>query len=307
MSNLVIESFEPNEAGTKDKRYVRFFPYLSDVTRWIRDTKPIGDYRSSEEPNGYSNWYQTASLEEALDLYEKGWSISDEIDTLSSPIYTELSLQIEREDINYDVNGNYIDVARFADGEPECWGVFSPTIVDTTGKSRILKVVVCVTASAGVDSEVMKTKGILAATTVKLLEYAGYRCEVVAYDCRTNNRHAPSDTTRLETFKIFPVKKADQFLDESRMAFAMAHPSMLRRICFAIDERYNESDSTKMQFYRNCEGGCPGYGKVMPVPEPLRGDIYFDDSYLGFQWSDVDQAKAWVTNRLRQQGVRFKV
>lgn len=307
MSNLVLESFEPNVGGTKDKRYVRLFPYLSDVTKWIRDTPPIGNKRSSEEPNDYSNWYQTENLEEALNLYEKGWSISDEIDSLSSPIYTELSLQIEREDINYDVNGNYIDIARFADGEPECWGVFTPTIVETAGRSRILKVIVCVTASAWVSSEVMKTKGILAATTVKLLEYAGYRCEVVAYDCRTNNRYDSNNRERLETFKIFPIKKADQFLDESRMAFAMAHPSMLRRICFAIDERYNSNDRVKMQFYTQCEGGHHGYGQVMPVPETLRGDIYFDDSYLGFQWSDSEQAKAWVVNRLRQQGVRFKV
>lgn len=306
MSNLVLESFEPNEAGRQNKRYVRLFPYLSDVTRWIRDTPPIGNDRASASRDD-SNWYQTKNLEEALQLYEKGWSIGSEIDSLSSPIYTELSLQIEREDINYDVNGHYIDIARFADGEPECWGVFSPTIVDTTGKSRVLKVVVCVTASAGVSSEVMKTKGILAATTVKLLEYAGYRCEVVAYDCRTNNRYGTTNRERLETFKIFPIKRPDQFLDESRMAFAMAHPSMLRRICFAIDERYPKDDKVKMEFYRSCEGGCSGYGQVMSVPESLRGDIYFDDSYLGFQWSNTEQAKAWVVNRLRQQGVRFKV
>jgi len=290
-------------------RYVRRFPYLSDVTRWIRDTPRHKDANSSsdeeDERHGSKSWYQTKNLAEAMDLYENGWSISDEISSISSPIYTELSLQIEREDINYDVNGNYIDIARFADGEPECWGVFSPTIIESPGKSRILKVTVCVTASAGVDSEVMKTKGILAATTVKLLEYAGYRCEVTAIDCRGQSRAI--DKSYCETMKIFPVKAPDQFLDESRMAFAIAHPSMLRRICFAIDERYPEdSDKHKLQFMYDCEGGSYGYGVPLPVPEDRQGDLYFDDSYLGFQWKDTKQAKSWVINRLRQQGVRFK-
>jgi hypothetical protein len=88
------------------------------------------------------------------------------------------------------------------------------------------------------------------------------------------------------------LKSADQDLDLARLMFAIAHPSMFRRLCFSMQEQHPDN-------YHD------GYGSPYDLAEEYRGDIHLPCMGWGDdQWSDTEYAKAWIVKNLNEQGVK---
>lgn len=236
------------------------------------------------------------SFDEAYKLAKEGWNDGEkQIKELSLPMVETVSAQIERLDVNHDVEGHAIDVARFVDGEPECWLKFENVIAESESGRRLIRLVYNISASAMVLKQIIARKGAAVAALVELLEYAGHRVEVTAAAAMEGYNE------NLETY--IKMKDFDQNLDMSTLAFAFVHPSSLRRVMFSAWE-------TLPRAVRERFGVVPGGGYGRPTTCVTdKGDIYIDRSY-GYggenQWKSPESAEAWVINELKKQGVHLK-
>jgi hypothetical protein len=260
---------------------------------------------SRRDRNQGYQWYGTQSFEEAYNLALNGWIDGQEkAYTLSKPLIEKLLSRIERPDIYYDVEGISIDMGRVASEDPECWMQFSNEIVETSSYHRLIRIVVNNTVSAGIAKERITAKGAAIATVVELLEFAGNRVELVALPyciagVSSGNWHAE----KADTFCSVVVKPFDQPLEMSRVMFAIAHPSMLRRFGFSFAELTSRECQLDIQ---------TGYGCVAELNAEqqkyynLTSDLYFGGSVTGEPaWTDEKETLDWIIRTLSDQGVKI--
>jgi hypothetical protein len=125
-----------------------------------------------------------------------------------------------------------VDVGRFLSGEPECFGT---EIADGGSISRpVVKIVANLAASGAVTPQSLFIRGAAIVAAIDILEALGRRVE--AWVAHGSARSKGSDSQSHETHVL--VKRADQPLDVDRLAFAVAHPACLRRLCFSIMEQH---------------------------------------------------------------------
>jgi len=233
-----------------------------------------------------ATWDDHTDWSKAVALATNGWHKGAEATkTISDPIFNKISQLIERQDIVHDVEGISIDVARYLDGEPECWQRWDTSIVHGSGV-KIIKIGYNFCASAGISAETITARGAMIAALVELLEYAGNRVELYISFC-SRGRDAFDQMQTL-------VKSADQPLDMPRIVFALSHPAMLRRIQFEIMEHMSKERWSKFTESRGnpAEVDATQFDIYMPAMDS-------DDA----QWTNKDTAIAWVIKELERQGI----
>lgn len=194
---------------------------------------------------------------------------------------------IDRIEINYDVEGHAIDIGRFVQNEPECWMRFDVEKVQQPAV-KYIRIVVNGTASAGVDADTIMGRGSCVAALVELLEFAGNRCEVVL---------ALSTRSQYNMCVLTTVKQFDEPLDMPKIAYTLAHPSVLRVHHFS----FMETMPGRIRQGMSVPGG---YGMCCDVPQEKRGDIYLNFMQWGdSQWTSPEKAIAWVKKELKEFGV----
>lgn len=246
-------------------------------------------YNESRVGSGYGyRFTSTRTFEEAQRLARDGWAEGEEaVKTISAKLFDVLASYVERENVVYDVEGTGIDVARFLDGEPECWQQFEVRRTQEAGR-RLIRIVYNCSASAGIEAATIMVRGAAVVALVQLLEYAGHGVEVVVGEAvNYDGRHT-------ETY--VKVKSVEQPLDLARIAYAVAHPSMLRRHIFSICEQLPEP------FYGMVKAGTYG----MPAELEDKGDLYLGCMMWGDpNWRDGLSAQKWVVAELKRQGVHM--
>jgi len=268
------------------RHYESWGEFLAYVSRDI----PQNNYLNSSK-TGESDFCGTPNWEAALELSRTGWlEGQSEANKIASPLFNSVSSMIERVDIVHDVEGAQIDIARFLDGKPECWQRFETSYIDGVGY-RVLRFTFNIAASGGISQATITAKGATMAALIQLLEYSGYRVQVdVLWGCGNANRIfiQPSVT----------VKRPDQPLDLPRLMFAMAHPSMPRRLLFRWAELMPKADQQELGF---------AYGYPDEIPEADQGDIHIEKSfYPDSQWDNPESARKWVVEQLKKQGVTLR-
>lgn len=233
----------------------------------------------------------TETYEEALNLAIAGWPEgSARAAEIADSLFDGISQLVERTDLVYDYEGTDFDMGLYLKGEPECWYKFQTHIEEQQG-TRQLRLVFNIAASAGVSKETMTAKGATVAALVQLLEFSGYRVEVMLA--------AGVKSVRGGSFYYDDVllKAADQPLDIDKLMFAVGHPASLRRLMFS----YWESDENQMK------ENSFSFGYPEDVPQDMRGDIYIAKSYYGEpQWTSTETAKSWVLAQLEKQGIKVR-
>ncbi len=268
------------EHATHPGKESKYFQSWGDLLEFVTENKGRG--QGSGNGNGRRDWYGTSSLDEAVFIAKNGWN---EGVLLAKPMCTSIlnkvTSMVEIDHIAYDVEGLGLDVATYLNGEPECWQRFESYTQKGEGV-RHLRIVMDVTVSSGIDKSVILARGSAVAALIQSLEFAGIRvqfevlplCNGISWESRVL------------------VKSSDQDLDMSRVIFATAHPSMLRRIGFG------------------CQDGCPsrdnnrGYGPCSTSID--KGDIYIGSAMFGdVQWKNEELATNWVLSILKEQGVHI--
>lgn len=169
----------------------------------------------------------SASMGEVVKLAHTGWSthrqaFSDSLTTFTAshgaPVWSTA----------YDVTGAWVDVDRFLSGEPEC--MVQPVM---THDRPIVRIGYNMSIPGHVSTSDMIRSGGIVAGLVDVLTAGGNAVELVAY---LSVRPLGSSERRGRTFVV--VKRSDQALDIDAVAFAVAHPSMLRRLWFGWADQW---------------------------------------------------------------------
>ena len=223
-----------------------------------------------------SDWYGTNTWSEAVELATKGWKAgAARVMKLAEDISAEMVSDVKRPEVVYEVEGDQFDMGRVMADEPESWMTWQGgQEVSQTGTVHI---VYNVTASAGVATEILETRGAAVCALVIVLEAAGRHVEVeTCLNIDGKNEH-----------RVI-VKNAYEPVQIDGLAFALVHPAYFRRFGFAMM-------------------GISGSGHGIPRPTAFsQGDVYLAEAlYGGEQWKSQEKAQQWVREQLTAQGVKF--
>jgi hypothetical protein len=171
---------------------------------------------SSNERGTRDGFYTFSSLQEAVDTYSTN--------PQSIRTFTEEAIKLTAEEsigkeVRFDVNGDYIDIGRFLDGEPECFGIAhqgNPTGLYTT-------LIMNLSAVSHVSAEAMNHRQARILRLVDWMESQGVRCQIRGFI-----------STACSHMDI-RVKNFDEAVDMNALA-VVSHGDFLRRINFVVDE-----------------------------------------------------------------------
>lgn len=157
---------------------------------------------------------------------------------------------------------------------------------------KVVRLAINAFASGSVDTEVLITRGAAVMALADAIEKRGGKVEIVIR-FTTGNRTG----SQLVNYEV-TVKRPGQALNLNSVAFAMAHPSMCRRMCFGAMERENAT----MRKHIGATGNRAGfYG--YPAHNPQEGELYLPCA-SGYepQWSSEEGAVKWVNDYLTREG-----
>jgi hypothetical protein len=233
--------------------------------------------------------WKGCTTREAYEYAEIGWlDGASRAKKFSDAIFNQIGHLIKRVDVNYDVVGDAVDIARFVNAEPDCWMKFETTLVDTSQVQHV-RIVVNIVASAGIRAETIMARGAAVCALINLLEYAGRRCELVMVEATKSDEQHQCFVT---------LKKYEEQLDLPKIAYALAHPSVLR-------VHWMSAAETLPRHLRRALDIGGGYGIPADVPaQDHNATLYVGRMLLGeSQWSSPERAVEWVTEQLKAQGV----
>lgn len=234
---------------------------------------------------GCSTWEE--AKRQAASVWHEGLEKIDKMRAKISPIVTQHVLRPRP--INA-LCGYSVDVGSYLSNDPECF--FNQEYEQKNYPGRIFKLVVSISFSASITPETIIQRGAMICALVDAIEYAGHRVEVVCNDATCTSNHNRKYDENNWWFEVFvTIKKPNQPLDMSDLAFCLAHPAMLRRFMFSAAEFNGWSDNV--------------YGYGYPAEATEKGDLYIQEVFSG----KVPDEKAieWVINQLINFGVDLDV
>ena len=233
------------------------------------------------------------SWDEAKRLALKGWQEGlNEIHKYVADMSPIIAEHVFRPYPFNAVNGFAVDVGAFLSNNPECF--FNRIYEETKTPGKVIKLVCSVSFSWSISPQVIIQRGAMICALIDAIEYAGNRVEVVCNDSScffdTENSRKGLEKNR-GWFEIsVVVKKSEQPLNMSTLAFCLAHPAMLRRIMFSAAELEGWSDYS------------PGYG--YPATATDKGDLYIEEIFSGT--TPNDKAIEWVFSKLSELGIKIE-
>lgn len=250
---------------------------------------------------GSASWTGTADYDAADRLARAGWREGVEKMAPMAAALTDAVRPRKRktEIAPSPVGPGSVSMGRYLMGHPKPYDRRRDTeeFEDSQAPRGVLRLLVNIGAAASISTEAIFARGAAACALADCLETAGYRVEIVGVwwmqPGRCDDRSMNVQVT---------LKQADQPLERDLMAFALAHPSTLRRLLFSVVEH---APASWRQAFGVKRGG--GYSLSLDVPEERRqADIYLptEHPFAGFKVSE-DPAQ-WIREQLVKQGVEIE-
>ena len=203
------------------------FDTMADFVSYVPKLDPGGDRHCSSAWEGSASFCGTRNMAEALRYARDGWEEGAErarplLEKIKTARPTRKALA------RWDVAGAVPSVPRYLAGNP--LNMRNRQTV-TSNRQPVITLVTNWSTPARVDARVFECAAVAAAAICDRLEDAGYRVEIIAgRRCSSerggNGGHVADLFARL--------KAAEDTLDLPRVAFGLGHPSVLRRLSFAI-------------------------------------------------------------------------
>tara|TARA_R110000824_G_scaffold372074_1_gene561906 strand:- start:245 stop:1126 length:882 start_codon:yes stop_codon:yes gene_type:complete len=216
---------------------------LADVVEFVQAVPRLpGANDASVTEDASADWDDNSGYKGALRLSEAGWpkgvkqmkdfavEAGENYETL--PAFT------------YDIAGAFPDVGAFCAGDPEHMALPG----EIQGKP-VCRILVEVGKAHFVKASSAMRYGVAILGAVNSLMLAGI---TVVLD---GSRSGGCEGTDLWHQWIFPLGGGDQVVDLDRLAFALAHPALTRRIAFAYMERVEELVPYTSGYLSNYGGG----------------------------------------------------
>lgn len=272
--------------GKKEMIYNKNFGGLGELVDYCLEHK-----NSPTAKKFASEWNGNLSFSDTCRLAVRGWDEGvGKVEKFASGFVDAIGSKLVIDEYFYDVTGQDFDLARVLEGEPECW-LNSEQVHVEAPANQTIRLVVNIGASCSVGADTLIRKGAGVVALVQLLERMRRSVEVVAItrDCYSYN----DDKGGGFNFDL-TLKHAGQDLDIGKLAYALMHPSMLRRLQFiAMESTWVGMPDSK------------GYSSNLRQPE---SDIYIpaSQSYDVIDFDSEDNVKLWILNELVAQGIELK-
>jgi hypothetical protein len=224
---------------------------------------------------------------DALALAKTGCAfIGKDVGKLSDSLRRSVLADIESKGIRFafDYTGDVPDAGRYAAGEGEC--MIDTIIRPRKRADRVVTLVVNLCAPSNVKTADMIERGAAVCSLVDLVEGAGVRVEVYAA-CAITSRQA--DDMQISVC----VKRAQDSLNLDEVGFALAHPTMFRRLILARLDHLPATARTK-------------YGSGYGMPADFDCDAHglpCDIGLLGSFRALNGKGEEWVRNELDNLGL----
>ena len=202
------------------------FSSLQDVENHLKNAPDVSLFKIKSSQKNNKAWSGTSNFEEALNLLRTGWiDKSKELEERLNKKLNKEPTQVNRQKSVYDVVGGNCSVPRYLQGVPTSM----IRQVRTPVKQKVVTVNYSIAFSSFVSAAEITNRAIDCLSYVKHLEETGVRVNL-------NVIWVVNEYTDYVGF-IVPIKKSTERLSISKVAFCLCHPSMLRRIGFAILEK----------------------------------------------------------------------
>ena len=257
----------------------------------LANGKPSSGWKDGGDPTSKAtsspNWYQTDSWPACQKLIAEGWVEGREkVAANLAAIFATGAAELSCGDaVAHEVGGAYPDVPLYVAGEV-CHMVNEG---DQLGEKPIIKLIVNTAASCGISGTRLMNRGAAITALVDEIESAGNSCEIIAT--------WPAKARRGGAFyaPMVRIKAAGEIVPIDDLAFALGHPSMVRRVFFGLLEVDPKTDG---------KGYEDGYGIPVDIPaDALPSDTIYLRGVVhdGAQYDSAEDAMAVVREIYNKQ------
>lgn len=264
--------------------HVEAFDSLYDMAQYAKSNK-----RPESSQSGSESFTGSASLQDACDLAVAGWTeCRPQVDVLLTDLQDRINtVMSDHYMVQHDVAGADVNMGLFMSGEPECMMQFVPEPEARMG--RVVKVLVNGVTNAGTHKDRIIARGVGVIALVNTLHLMGVGVElwfespIVGTDGRTYST-------------VCKLHDSAQPLDIDNVMFALAHPSMLRRLVFSVQE---QSEYKRQQ--RATTGN--GYGSCTNLMLDRVLDFDVKVERLDYKDPVADNPLEWIVNKVTGLGL----
>lgn len=226
------------------------FSSPSEMCEYVEQSRGDNWFREAFDCN--TSFRGTASMDDAIALCRDGWQQgADKAADLRDRIFA--SAPTQRRYARYAVAGAIPNVPRYLAGNPQ----HMLRLESASARNRpVITLVNHMGGMATVEPCQFLNKAAATAAVVDCIESAGYSCHVIGLSMVSKE---PNNVGNLVGVTV-TIKEAGQALDIGRMAFAIGHVSMLRRIIFAV----RGASKLNGQYLGNASGATSDFPGTVP-------------------------------------------
>lgn len=217
----------------RDNIFITEYPSIGDFITDI-NSLPDNKYFESRDrsshrvENSDDGWRMSRSYAQAEHLLTHGWDTAAEKMSKKVKVTSTTNAMVRTSRPQFGVVGSQASVPRYLQGIPT--NMVSRNM--TYSKQKVVTITKGISYSGWWTSQAILEESIKALQIIQSLESAGKRVRLNVMVASSNSRD-----TKHTICKVC-VKQPDERLNISKMSFALAHPSMLRRFFF----RWMETD-----------------------------------------------------------------
>jgi hypothetical protein len=249
---------------------------------------------SRESSRSRDTFTLTSSFDEAATLAREGWTeIRPDIDRIVADIRDSVMSTVQRRVTRRrSVAGGTVNVSRMLSGEPRC--MTQVKVRETPKVGRVVRILIGGNCAAMVDGPRIQKRGAAIVSLIEAIHLSGCSTEITVgvLNIKGGIRHE----------MLVRIKDAETRLDVNSMMFAIAHPSMLRRIAWGAAEREDDSVRRAVGFYN---GGSYGHVDYYADEDTSEYDVLIDvpNSYA-YAATNMEAAPVeWIKGTLTGLGL----
>lgn len=261
------------------------FDSLGEYIRYAKDNPTPKD--SNQPKSGSFNYTET--LAEACNLATHGWDeIRAEVDAQLDELVEHINDAFGEFYVSeHSTSGAFVDMGRFVTGEPECMVSFVSEPQARMG--RVVKIVMNAVVSGHVPADLIKKRGIAVLALIDTIHKLGVGIELWWEESLAGGKQEFSTLIKLHS--------SEEPMDINSLMFSLAHPDMLRRLQFSVQEQHKDAKSQGAY-----SGG--GYGSPRDLMSPRHCD--YDVTIEKLQNGDqelVANTLQWVLSTVQGLGL----
>jgi len=250
-----------------DTTVIREFDSIGEMVSFISNTPDNGKYPGDSEKVS-KKFSMTSSYKEALDLLLTGWTEASKKMTHALKVAPQPA-PIKKQRSVYSVAGHTASVPRYLQGIP----TNMVSSIPDRRKQPVVTINHSICYASYWNAEDIMAEGIKALQAVQAIE-ASNRNVKLNIICI-----ARSDRDHIRGFKV-TIKQPGERLNISKMAFPLAHPSMLRRVFFKYMEVEPDMPHKFYAYGYPCNDKCEKiYPKELFIPEKVDIEKIFSKNF----------------------------